>query len=76
MIAFRQSDARPAQQFRTERFFKLHDYWFFATREGASVGPFDSKDCAVSGVADYIEFTQEASSEALGFFKTKLEPTN
>ncbi len=69
MISFRKSDARPANQFRTDRFFKLHNYWFFATREGASVGPFDSRDCAVKAVDDYIEFAQKAGKEALRFFE-------
>ena len=29
---------------RTDRFFAVNSAWYFATREGASIGPFDSKD--------------------------------
>ncbi|WP_438951136.1 DUF6316 family protein [Porticoccus sp.] len=55
---------------RSDRFFKLHNFWFFATREGAAVGPFDSKEGAVQAVADYIEFAKKADDETLRFFKT------
>ena len=54
---------------RSDRFFKLHNFWFFATREGAAVGPFDSKEGAVQAVADYIEFAKKADEETLQFFK-------
>ncbi len=53
---------------RSDRFFKLHNFWFFATREGASVGPFDSKACAIKAVEDFIEFAQKADAETLEFF--------
>ncbi|WP_461519084.1 DUF6316 family protein [Porticoccus sp.] len=53
---------------RSDRFFKLHNFWFFATREGSAVGPFDSKEGAVQAVSDYVEFVQKAGPEALEFF--------
>lgn len=53
---------------RSDRYFKLHNFWFFATREGASVGPFDSKEDATNAVADFIEFAQKADAETLEFF--------
>lgn len=53
---------------RSDRYFKLHNFWFFATREGASVGPFDSKEGAVNAVVDFIEFAQKAPAETLEFF--------
>ena len=62
-----ESGGQPAP-IRSDRFFKLHNFWFFATREGASVGPFDSKEGAVSAVADFIEFAQKADAETLEFF--------
>lgn len=53
---------------RGERFFKLEHFWFFATREGASVGPYDSMDQAVQGVEDFIVFTHQASPKTLNIF--------
>ena len=53
---------------RSDRYFKLHNFWFFATREGAAVGPFDSKACAVNAVVDFIEFAKKADAETLEFF--------
>jgi|TARA_R110000822_G_scaffold187752_19_gene326841 hypothetical protein len=53
---------------RSDRFFKLHNFWFFATREGAAVGPFDSKECADRAVGDFIEFAKQADEETLAFF--------
>lgn len=55
--------------FRSGRFFKLHNFWFFTTREGTSVGPFDSMPCAEKGVDDYIEFIKVADPEAVDFFR-------
>ncbi|MBQ0713407.1 MAG: hypothetical protein KBT53_10640 [Porticoccus sp.] len=53
---------------RSDRYFKLHNFWFFATREGAAVGPFDSKEGAVNAVVDFIEFAKKADPETLEFF--------
>ena len=53
---------------RSQRFFKLHNFWFFATREGAAVGPFDAQEGAANAVSDYIEFMQKADDSARDFF--------
>lgn len=53
---------------RSERFFKLHNFWFFATREGAAVGPFDAQEGAANAVDDYIEFMEKADESARQFF--------
>lgn len=53
---------------RSDRYFKLHNFWFFATREGAAVGPFDSKEGAIEAVVDFIEFAKKADAETLEFF--------
>ena len=41
---------------RGERFFRLNDDWFFATREGSMVGPYSTRDSAGLGLADYLDF--------------------
>lgn len=56
-----------------ERFFKLHNFWFFATREGATVGPFDSKECADRAVGDFMGFAKQADEETLAFYPRRTE---
>ena len=68
MGALRKNESVTSPQLRSDRFFQLHHFWFFATREGAAVGPFDSKHCAEKAVDDYIEFAEKADPEALEFF--------
>lgn len=41
---------------RCERFYSLRSEWFFATREGASVGPFQTLESASTGLDDYLDF--------------------
>lgn len=50
-----ESGAIPA---RGERFFRLNNDWFFATREGSTVGPYSTRDSATLGLSDYLEFIQ------------------
>lgn len=59
---------QPQPKVRSERFFKLHDFWYFATREGTAVGPFDLKEAAEAAVADYIEFIEKSDSETRALF--------
>jgi hypothetical protein len=53
---------------RGERLFNLHHYWFFATREGAAIGPYDSKEQTKQGVQDYIEFADDTDISTMKFF--------
>lgn len=61
----RQSDTTSGPIYRGGRYFKLHDYWFFATREGATVGPYDTREGAVQGTNDYIQFIQQAPASVM-----------
>ena len=61
-----------ASPIRSDRFFKLNHHWFFATREGATVGPFDSMVHAEEGANDYIEFSRTCSNKHLDHFRTEL----
>jgi hypothetical protein len=61
-------NGEPQPPIRSARFFKLHNFWFFATREGAAVGPFDAQEGAMHAVEDYIEFMQKADDGAREFF--------
>ncbi len=67
---YRLNEAGKQLPVRSGRFFNLHNFWFFATREGAAVGPFDSKVQAEGGVQDFIEFANQADPSSLQFFTT------
>ena len=41
---------------RHERFFQSDDYWYYTTREGVDIGPFDSLEDAAEGANDFVEF--------------------
>ncbi len=41
---------------RRERFFQQDSYWYYTTREGVDIGPFDHKEDAVEGCADFLDF--------------------
>lgn len=43
---------------RNDRFFKTGDYWYYTTREGVDIGPFDSLAEADQGVSEFIEFIE------------------
>ncbi len=51
---------------RSTRYFKLHNYWYFATREGATLGPFDTREQAAQTIEDYIGFVEQAPVSAIG----------
>lgn len=59
--ASRRSDRRgDATLLRGDRFFRHGNDWFFRTREGTPVGPYDSRTGAVEGAIDYIQFVETA----------------
>lgn len=57
---------------RTDRFFAVNTAWYFATREGASIGPFESKDDAQQGLVDFIDFIKLAGPRVLTTFYASL----
>ena len=57
---------------RTDRFFAVNSAWYFATREGASIGPFESKDDAAQGLQDFVDFIALAEPKVLTSFYASL----
>jgi hypothetical protein len=45
---------------RTDRFFPSNDYWYYTTREGVDIGPFDTLEDAMHGAGEFIEFISGA----------------
>ncbi|MEZ0121701.1 MAG: DUF6316 family protein [Candidatus Reddybacter sp.] len=56
---------------RSNRYFKLSDNWYFITREGATLGPYDSKGEAEQAVTDYIQFINQATPSLLKLLVTR-----
>lgn len=57
---------------RRDRFFHIGRDWFFHTREGADIGPFDNRAEAEQGLQDFIEFLQLADPTLLRNFYASL----
>lgn len=50
---------------RRNRFFVVGGDWYFKTREGAPMGPFDDRREAEQGLYDFIEFMTLAEPKTL-----------
>lgn len=50
---------------RQDRFFAVGREWYFRTREGAPMGPFDNRREAQQGLCDFIEFMTLAEPKTL-----------
>ncbi len=57
---------------RSDRFFAVKSSWYFATREGASIGPFDDKNLASQGLSDFLDFIALAEPKMLSSFYASL----
>ncbi len=44
----------------SSRFFESEGYWYYNTREGVAIGPFDTHSEAETGVSDFIDFIRHA----------------
>lgn len=71
MISNRNGENGPVP-LRSDRFFSAQGEWFFSTREGAPIGPFEDKDEALKGLDDFIEFLQLAEPKVLSRFYDTL----
>jgi hypothetical protein len=51
---------------RQNRFFQQYDYWYYRTREGISIGPFDTVAEAQRGAAEFIDYVVNQNPNFLG----------
>lgn len=59
---------------RHDRFFQNDEYWYYTTREGVDIGPFDTLETASQGADEFIEFISNAEpsfSDTLVQYSTK-----
>ncbi|WP_460224486.1 DUF6316 family protein [Aurantivibrio infirmus] len=52
---------------RNDRYYMKEEYWYYTTREGVDIGPFDSLDDATNGASEFIDFI---SAVEPGFVRT------
>ncbi|MDX9873693.1 MAG: DUF6316 family protein [Spongiibacteraceae bacterium] len=58
---------------RKPRFFRVGEEWYFHTREGAPMGPFNDLDEAEQGLHDFLEFLALADPAILSRFYASLQ---
>lgn len=57
---------------RHGRFFEQSPHWYFHTREGASIGPFENRFEAEQGLKDFLDFITLADPKTLTSFYASL----
>lgn len=57
---------------RQERFFITGKRWYFSTREGCPIGPYQNKNQAGKGLNDFLEFLSLAKPKMLSKFYASL----
>ena len=60
---------------RKSRFFKIEGYWYYSTREGMDIGPFDSVSAAEKGVCEYIDFVLHAEPSVMQALNRYRDPS-
>ncbi len=50
---------------RSDRLFTQHNYWYFRTREGMDIGPYDSKSDANDGINSFLDFLNTAEEKVV-----------
>ncbi len=53
----------PRLRYRAERFFALEGKWYFMTREGVDVGPYDSRSAAERDAVSLVRLLKECETE-------------
>lgn len=50
---------------RSQRLFQLQEYWYYTTREGIDIGPFDTRQEAEKGISNFIDFVLHAEPQVV-----------
>jgi chromatin remodeling complex protein RSC6 len=58
---------------RSDRFFQQEAYWYFRTREGLDIGPFDKKEDAETGFNGFLGFLQQAHEDVVTKITTYIK---
>ena len=72
MSIYREGETGTREQ-RSARFFQKGSDWYFRTREGFELGPYDTCLEAHQGLKDYLEFINRADPKTLeSFFRANV----
>ncbi len=77
MRVYQMTSYRPGEQGplpgRSDRVFQKQGYFYYRTREGIDIGPFDTEADASRGVQDFVDFLLDDphSAETLSHYSTK-----
>ena len=77
MRVYQMINNRPGEQGpipgRSERIFQKQEYFYYRTREGIDIGPFDTEADAIRGVQDFVNFLLDDphSAETLSYYSGK-----
>ena len=50
---------------RNDRVFKKSSYWYYTTREGVDIGPFDNQADAELGATEFIDYVSIAQPKVI-----------
>lgn len=65
----RKDDDQAVPHPRDDRYFFLDNHWYFTTREGLVMGPFDSRAQAVGEAGKYVHFVHSARTRILNLIR-------
>lgn len=54
---------------RHGRYLQKEGYWYYSTREGVDIGPFDNREDAENGVGEFIDFIQASEPKVSDVLK-------
>ena len=54
---------------RNTRLLQKDRYWYYTTREGVDIGPFDGRNDAEVGVGEFIDFICASEPKVLNILK-------
>lgn len=74
MSDYRLGDDTPPVSRQPNRVYSEGGGWYFTTREGKPMGPFDSESDAQQGLRDFIEFIHLAPLDTLASLTSSLTP--
>ncbi|SMF17196.1 hypothetical protein SAMN02745866_01124 [Alteromonadaceae bacterium Bs31] len=61
----RQGELKKKNWYRSDRYFRTDNKWYFVTREKWNIGPFHSRDEAERGVLRYLKALKEQKTSTV-----------
>ena len=58
-----------AEHERNARFVMKEEYWYYTTREGVEIGPFDSRADAEVGASEFVDYICTSEPQIVDILK-------